>query len=245
MSTTRLELATRLLRVRVWEPHPCLRPERGSCNDGCIYQQKFSDRPGAILARARHNVTRSSMLQGVSICSICYSHCAERCFQGGTANTAHECERLEIIDPDTMDPACSDGVGGRPAANNERRPPPRAIIARVLCARCVHKSAASANHRAGRRQPAAGQARSIRGPQGQANSPHHRFRSVVYAIDYEQAPNCPPDPPLFRAPRRLAAAWSPCVADAAPCCCCFAHDSCLLSTALSSAATHSPRPTLD
>lgn len=183
----------------MWEPHPCLRPERGSCNDGCIYQQKFSDRPGAILARARHNVTRSSMLQGVSICSICYSHCAERCFQGGTANTAHECERLEIIDPDTMDPACSDGVGGRPAANNERRPPPRAIIARVLCARCVHKSAASANHRAGRRQPAAGQARSIRGPQGQANSPHHRFRSVVYAIDYEQAPNCPPDPPLFRA----------------------------------------------
>jgi hypothetical protein len=195
------------------------------------------------------NVTRSSMLQGVSICSICYSHCAERCFQGGTANTAHEYEQLEIIESDTMDLTCSDGVGGRPAANNERRPPPRAIIARVLwiCARCVHKSAASANHRhrAGRRQPAAGQARSICGPQGQANSPHHRFRSVVYAIDHEQVPNCLPDPPLFRAPRRLAAAWSPCVADAAPCCCCFAHDRCLLSAVLSSAATHSPRPTLD
>jgi hypothetical protein len=152
----------------------------------------------------------------------------------------------EIIDQDNMDLTCSDGVGGRPAANNERRPPPRAIIARVLCARCVRKSAASANHRAGRRQPAAGQARSIRGPQGQANSPHHRFqRSLCYRP--RTSTQLPTDSPLFRAPRRLAAAWSPCVAGATPCCCCccFAHDSCLLSAALSSAATHSPRPTLD
>ena len=123
--------------------------------------------------------------------------------------------------------------GRRPAANNERRPPPRVIIARVLCARCVRKSAASANHRAGRRQPAAGQARSRRGTQGQANSPHHRFRSVCYRPRTSTQP--PTDSPFLRAPRRLAAPWSPCVAGAAHCCCCcccLADDRCLLSRLL-------------
>ena len=107
-----------------------------------------------------------------------------------------------------------------------------------LCARCVRKSQ-------GGQAAASGRSSAIHPYVGRKAKPTlPTTASAAYAIDHEQAPNCPPIPRSFVPIVDEAAAWSPCVAKAARCCC-FADDCCLLSAALSSAATHSPRPTLD